>query len=277
MRSAFFNKENMTRIPKLFRTTGSRNYQTSLSLSMFRRFSIDINCDMGEGMGNDAQLMPCISSANIACGYHAGDEDTMRNTLALCKQYGVNAGAHPAFADRKNFGRIEMKLTPDAIYELVTAQLRILKRIADSMQINIAHVKPHGALYNLSAKDAATAAAIAQAVLDIDPGCILFGLSGSVSIQEANRIGLKTMNEAFADRTYQDDGSLTPRSQPQALITDVNRMLRQAEQMITEQSVTTVSGKIIPMKADTVCIHGDGALAVEFAKALADRFIKNEC
>lgn len=230
--------------------------------------TIDINCDMGEGIGNDEAIMPFISSANIACGFHAGDEETIRSTLLLCKEQGVQAGAHPSFAGKENFGRITVPLSPDEIYKLVTAQLQKIQAIADTWQIPVVHVKPHGALYNLSAKDKNTAAAIAKAVYDVNPRLILFGLSGSVSLAEAKALGLPTKHEVFADRTYQDDGSLTPRTEANALITDVNEMLRQVRQMMNEQTVATVTGKIIPLKADTVCIHGDGVHAAEFAKAI---------
>lgn len=237
--------------------------------------TIDINCDMGEGIGNDEAIIPFISSANIACGFHAGDEETIRSTLLLCKEQGVQAGAHPSFADKENFGRITVPLSPDEIYKLVTAQLQKIQAIADTWQIPVVHVKPHGALYNLSAKDKNTAAAIAKAVYDVNPRLILFGLSGSVSVAEAKALGLPTKHEVFADRTYQDDGSLTPRTEANALITDVNEMLGQVQQLIKEQTVTTVTGKIIPLKADTVCIHGDGVHAAEFAKAI-HRIIKTD-
>ena len=154
--------------------------------------SIDLNCDMGEGIGNDAAIMPFISSANISCGYHAGDEKTIRETMELAARFKVSVGAHPSYADKKNFGREEMDLSTAEIHELITKQLILFNAIAIPAGISVKHVKPHGALYNKSAKDAKTANAIAMAVKDFDPKLILFGLSGSHSIKEAKAIGLKT-------------------------------------------------------------------------------------
>ena len=228
----------------------------------------DINCDLGEGIGNDELIMPYISSANIACGYHAGDIDTIKCTIILCVQHKVSIGAHPSFYDRNNFGRTEMSLSPDDLYDLITQQLYIFKEVADLLDQNIHHVKPHGALYNMSAKDASIANVIAKAVRDFDSQLILFGLSGSHSISEAKAIGLKTASEVFADRTYQDDGSLTPRSQPNALIEDAGKAAQQGLQVLKDGTVTTISGKIIPIVAETICIHGDGKNAVEFAKVI---------
>jgi UPF0271 protein len=223
---------------------------------------------MGEGIGNDEAIMPFISSANIACGFHAGDDVTMNNTVLLAKKHGVAVGAHPSFFDRKNFGRTEMKLSPEEIYELVQKQIKILKSIATKHDVMMQHVKPHGALYNMSAKEPAIAQAIAVAIKDYDANLILFGLSGSDSIKEAVKFGLKTRNEVFADRTYQDDGSLTPRPQANALIHDTSDAVGQALQMVLKKAVTTVSGKTIPVVADTLCIHGDSAHALAFAKAI---------
>jgi 5-oxoprolinase (ATP-hydrolysing) subunit A len=226
----------------------------------------DINCDIGEGIGNDELIMPFISSANIACGYHAGDAATMWQTVEAVVKHKILIGAHPSFLDRKNFGRTEMDLDKEEIYDLVTQQLIILNEITSELDTKLHHVKPHGALYNMSARDALLANTIAKAVKDFDTSLILFGLSGSHSISEAKAIGLQTASEVFADRTYQDDGSLTPRSQPNALIEDTDKVVQQILQMIKEGKVTTVSGKIIPIVAETICIHGDGKQAVQFAK-----------
>jgi len=223
---------------------------------------------MGEGMGTDELIMPFIHSANIACGYHAGDPVTMRHTIQCALQHGVTIGAHPSFFDPDHFGRTEMDLEKAAIYELVTQQLYLLHEIATELGTKLQHVKPHGALYNMSARDAALAQIIAQAVKDFDPALLLFGLSGSHSIREAKALNLQTASEVFADRTYQDDGSLTPRSQPHALIEDTDLAVAQVQQMIREGTVTTVTGNIIPIVAETICIHGDGQHAVEFAKAI---------
>lgn len=223
---------------------------------------------MGEGIGKDELIMPFITSANIACGYHAGDSTTMWQTVELAIKHNVAIGAHPSFHDKKNFGRIEMNLENGEVYDLVTQQLFILNEIVTGLDSKLHHVKPHGALYNMSARDATLASTIARAVKDFDASLILFGLSGSHLISEAKANGLTTASEVFADRTYQDDGSLTPRSLPNALIEDANKAVRQVLQMINEGTVTTVSGKIIPLVAETICIHGDGKHAVEFAKAI---------
>jgi len=228
----------------------------------------DLNCDMGEGIGNDAWLIPYISSANIACGYHAGDAATMYSTIGLCLQYQVAVGAHPSFFDRENFGRQEMHVPAPDLYELVTQQLLVISDIAASLGTALHHVKPHGALYNMSARDPVMAKVIANAVKDFDSHLVLFGLSGSHSIHEAKKIGLKTASEVFADRTYSDDGFLSPRSQPGALISDATTAVQQVLQIINEGTVTSVTGKKIPIVAETICIHGDGKQAVEFAKAI---------
>lgn len=235
----------------------------------------DINCDVGEGTGNpalpvdrDELLMPFISSANIACGYHAGDAATIKRTIELCIKHNVSIGVHPSFYDKNNFGRIEMNLPVDDLYDLVTRQLILFNEIADSLGQKINHVKTHGALYNMSARDALMANVIAKAVRDFDNSLILFGLSGSHSISEAKAIGLKTASEVFADRGYQDDGSLVARSLPNALIEDTGKAVQQVLQMIKEGTVTTISGKTIPIVAETICIHGDGRHALEFAKAI---------
>lgn len=228
----------------------------------------DINCDMGEGIGNDDAIMPFITSANIACGFHAGDDSIMNKTILLAKKFGVAAGAHPSFPDPENFGRTEMNLPVREIYELVQKQITIIKKIAEGHQVLLHHVKPHGALYNMAAKNVTIAHAIALAVKDYGEDLVLFGLSESHSIKEARSLGVKIRNEAFADRTYQDDGSLTPRKEPNALIKEVKLVVQQVLQIVHSKTVTTVSGKTIPIVADTICIHGDGEHAVEFAKAI---------
>jgi UPF0271 protein len=223
---------------------------------------------MGEGIGNEAQLMPYISSANIACGYHAGDAETMRQVIEWCLQYKVNIGAHPSFPDRENFGRTAMQLPAAEIYSVITKQLIAINKVAAACGTKLHHVKPHGALYNMAAKDAAIAKAIAQAVKDFDASLIFYGLSASVMITAANTIGLQTLDEVFADRTYQSDGSLTPRTQLNALLHDKETVIKQVLQMVQQNTVTTVLGEKIFIKAGTICIHGDGPYAVEFAKAI---------
>lgn len=233
---------------------------------------IDINCDMGEGIGNEVLLMPFIHSANIACGYHAGDIQTISDTVELCIKHGVMIGAHPSYLDKGNFGRTEMSMEEDELYDLITQQLLIISEIVNEYEQDLNHVKPHGALYNQSAKDPAIAKTIARAVKDFNSQLILFGLSGSHSITEAEKLGLRTASEVFADRTYQDNGSLTPRSMKNALIENVDVAVRQAEGMVNSGMVNSVSGKKIPVKADTICIHGDGRQAVVFAEALWNKF-----
>jgi UPF0271 protein len=229
---------------------------------------IDLNCDMGEGMDTDAAIMPFISSANIACGYHAGNHDIINHTVALAIKHNVAVGAHPGFADKENFGRKEQHLSDTALYDLVAVQLEIMQVVCRSQGTIMQHVKPHGALYNMAAKTPEMARIIAKAVKDTDPALCLFGLSNSWLIKAAAEAGLKTASEVFADRTYQQDGSLTPRQHPNALIESEEQALRQVVQMVTLQQVTTVDGYIIPLTAETICLHGDGAHAVAFAKAV---------
>jgi UPF0271 protein len=237
---------------------------------------IDLNCDMGEGMGNEALIMPYISSANLACGYHAGNESIIRQTVELCIKYNVAIGAHPSFLDKENFGRTEMQLPVSQVYDMVAKQIHFLNEIVIRSGAILHHVKPHGALYNMSARDPQLASTIAKAVKDIDEKLILFGLSGSNSIIKAKEVGLKTANEVFADRTYQDDGSLTPRSEKNALIEDTDKATEQAVRMIKEKTVTSLSGKLISISTDTICIHGDGKKAGEFVKQIHDTLNKEQ-
>ncbi len=228
----------------------------------------DINCDLGEGIGNDEKIIPFITSANIACCYHAGDIPTIQKTIDTCMKHKVAIGAHVSFYDRDNFGRKEINMQADDLYDLITQQLIIFNEVADSFDEKIKHVKPHGALYNLSAKDALTANVIAKAVKDFDKQLVLYGLSGSHSINEAKLMRLETLSEAFADRTYQEDGSLTPRTEQNAMIKKKDKVVAQVLQMINKKTVTAVSGTTIPIVAETICIHGDGKHAVAFAKAI---------
>jgi len=204
-----------------------------------------------------------ITSANIACGAHAGDEATMRETVALAQKHGVALGAHPGFADRANFGRRELPVTPDEVHELVLNQVRKLQKMGP-----VRHVKPHGALYNMAARDLELARSVVDAIYEADPRLILFGLAGSHLIAVAEACGLPVVSEVFADRTYQEDGSLTPRSQPNALITDENAAVAQVLRMVREGRVRATDGSEVAIKADTVCLHGDGAHPVEFARRL---------
>lgn len=244
------------------------DWRIGFDINSYRMTYIDLNCDMGEGMDTDADIMPFISSANIACGYHAGDQDTMLRTVTLAMQHQVAIGAHPGFADKENFGRKEQQLSDTALYDLIAAQLGMMQSVCRAAGATLQHVKPHGALYNMAAKSPGMARIIARAVKDTDPTLRLFGLSNSWLIKAAAAAGLNTASEVFADRTYQPDGSLTPRNLPNALIESEEQALQQVVQMVTYQQVTTVDGQIIPLTAETICLHGDGAHAVAFAKAV---------
>lgn len=233
-----------------------------------------INCDLGEGAGHDEELMPLVNWANIACGYHAGDVMTMQKTVELALKNNVAIGAHPSYLDRENFGRTVIEMDTTDVYDLVTQQLLILNETLDSFDVTMHHVKPHGALYNMASKNPLLARTIAMAVKDFDSKLILVGLSGSHSITEAKAIGLQTASEVFADRSYGDDGSLTPRKNSGALLEDVNQVVNQVLQTIKEGTVTSISGKIIPVIAETICIHGDGRKAVVFAKAIQNAINK---
>lgn len=239
--------------------------------------SVDINCDMGEGfgpwqMGNDAALMQYISSANIACGFHAGDPRIMRETVRQALKRHTAIGAHPGFPDLQGFGRRNIAMTPDEVFEMVLYQIGALQAIARAEGGILHHVKPHGALYNMAAKDRKLADAIARAVQHAGTDLVLYGLSGSALIEAGEAIGLRTASEVFADRTYQDDGSLTPRSQPDALVEDTSRAVARALQMVQKQTVVSTNGKTIGLVSQTICLHGDGAHALEFAVAINAAF-----
>ena len=235
--------------------------------------AIDLNCDMGESfgawtMGNDSALMDYVSSVNIACGFHAGDATTIRKTVETAIAKGVKIGAHPSFPDLQGFGRREMKMSAAEVFDIVLYQVSAIKGMCEALGTKLNHVKPHGALYNKAAKDVEISAAIAKAVKKLDENLIFYGLSGSFLISEAEKSGLKTASEVFADRTYQTDGSLTPRTELNALIHDSNQAIAQVLEMVFEQKVTAVNGEKIPLKAETICIHGDGQHALEFAKTI---------
>ncbi len=243
--------------------------------------SIDLNCDMGESfgawtLGNDAALMDYVSSINIACGFHAGDPATIRKTVETAISKGVKIGAHPSFPDLQGFGRREMKMSSSEIFDIVLYQVAALKGICDAFGGKLNHVKPHGALYNQAAKSSKIAASIAEAVKKIDADLIFYGLSGSCLISEAEKIGLKTASEVFADRTYQPDGTLTPRTDSNALITDSNKSIAQVSQMIFEQKVTAINGEKVALKAETICLHGDSKHTLEFAIIICENLKKHD-
>lgn len=230
--------------------------------------TIDINCDMGEGLANDEAIMPYITSANIACGYHAGDEELMFKTVKKALENNVKIGAHPSFPDRENFGRTNRTMSPKEVREMVRLQIELLVEIASNLHAEVHHVKPHGALYNMAAKDEELSHAICDAIKLVNPNLTVYGLSGSLFLKVADERGFKVAHEVFADRTYQEDGTLTPRTSSEALILDEELMIKQVLQLIKKQQVTTTSGKIIPLKAETLCIHGDGPNALSFAKRI---------
>ncbi|AHK18087.1 MULTISPECIES: 5-oxoprolinase subunit PxpA [Yersinia pseudotuberculosis complex] len=233
---------------------------------------IDLNADLGEGCANDQALLQLVSSANIACGFHAGDAQTMRQSVRWALEYGVAIGAHPSFPDRENFGRTAMQLPPETVYAQVVYQLGALAAIVRVEGGVMQHVKPHGMLYNQAAVDPLLAEAIAQAVKAVDPSLRLVGLAGSELIRAGTRMGLVTRQEVFADRRYQPDGTLVPRGQPDALIESDALALSQTLAMVQQQQVQARDGSWVQVQADTVCVHGDGAHALAFARCLRDSF-----
>jgi UPF0271 protein len=233
---------------------------------MLRR--IDLNCDMGEGYTTDALIMPLISSANIACGYHAGGGELMRQTIRLALQHQVAIGAHPSFDDKEGFGRREMHLSSEEIYQIVLDQVNTIRKAAAEEGASLHHVKPHGALYNMAAKDAMVADAISRAIKAIDASLIVYGLPNSASETSAIQHGLRFYREVFSDRTYTDQGMLTPRNQPNAMIETAEQSVAQVLQIILQETLQSTTGREISIKADTVCIHGDGEHAVEFAQMI---------
>lgn len=230
--------------------------------------TIDINCDLGEGFPNDKALMKFISSANIACGYHAGDIDTIKSTIAYCVENGVAIGAHPGFNDKANFGRTEMELSIYELYDLVAEQITLMQDACKEMGASLHHVKPHGALYNMAAKNATMSYIIARAIKELDSQLVLYGLSNSYMISEAEAMHIKTASEVFADRTYNAKGQLTPRSEPNAMIHTTENALAQVLKMIEHKTVIATDGSVVPLEAETICIHGDGDHAVSFAASI---------
>ena len=233
--------------------------------------TIDLNSDLGESfgpwkMGQDESLMPSLTSANIACGVHAGDPSVMRQTIRLAKQHGVAVGAHPGFADLQGFGRREMHLTSSEAEDLVLYQLAAIAGVAAAEGVQLQHVKAHGALYNMAARDAALARAIARAVAAFDRSLIMFGLPHSPLLLEGKAAGLRVAAEIFADRTYEADGSLTSRRVAGSVIHDPAVVVRRAIAMVTSRTVTTTDGRVIALEADTLCLHGDTPGAAELAK-----------
>jgi len=234
---------------------------------------IDLNSDLGESfgpwpMGQDAALMDSISSANVACGFHAGDPGTMRATIALARDRGVAIGAHPGFQDLVGFGRREIKVSPAEVADLVLYQVSALAGMAAAQGMKLQHVKAHGALYNMACKDRGLADAIAAAVASLDRSLILFGLPNSELLRAGEAAGLPVAAEVFADRAYDPDGSLTSRSKPGSVIHDAGLVVTRAVRMVREQSVVAVDGSTIALQADTICLHGDTPGAADLARAV---------
>jgi UPF0271 protein len=230
--------------------------------------SIDINCDLGEETGIEAAIMPFITTANIACGAHAGNTKTIQSTIELAKKYHVAIGAHPSYPDRENFGRLVMPIDHSTLTRSIVEQINLVATIANQANYPIGHIKFHGALYNEAAKNKLLAEELVKTIVKIDSSLLLYGPPNSELEKAAHNYRLPYCHEGFMDRTYQDDGSLTPRSHPQALITSEYKYIQQAFQMIRQQTVTTLSGKTISLPVQTLCIHGDGPHALPFAKAL---------
>ena len=239
--------------------------------------TIDLNCDMGESygawrMGADAEIMPFISSANIACGFHAGDPATIRKTVKLAVQHGVAVGAHPSLPDLQGFGRRAMKITPQDMYDLVLYQAGAVEAFARAAGAKLHHVKCHGALYNMAAMDEGLSDAMARAVKDLGGGVMLYTLSNSVMMKRAGEQGLRVVGEVFADRGYSDDGTPAPRDKPGGMIEDSAKAVAQALSMVLAGEFQSLAGKKLQVRADTICLHGDQPGAVPFAQAIRQAF-----
>ena len=235
--------------------------------------SVDLNCDMGESfgawtLGNDAALMPFITSANVACGFHAGDPAVMKATVRAALRHNVAIGAHPGLPDLAGFGRRNMDISAEEAFDMTVYQLGALQAIAHAEGGQLHHLKPHGALYNMAATNAALAEAIAEATYKVQPELTLYGLAGSELTKAGEKIGLRTAHEVFADRTYQANGTLTPRRQPDALITSADAAIAQVMRLVQSGFVRPQQGPEVAIRADTVCLHGDGAHALAFAQQL---------
>lgn len=229
---------------------------------------VDLNVDLAEGCGNDEKLLQLVSSANVACGLHAGDYNEMRKAIQWAKANNVRVGAHPSFPDRENFGRTNMQLADDELRACLLYQLGAVKALCEAENVILAYVKPHGALYNQAAKDPALARLIAQTIKAFDPKLALMGLSGSLMLNVAQEEGLSIISEVFADRHYLADGSLVPRTRDDALVENDEEAISQVLQMVLEGTVPTAEGSKVAIQADSICLHGDGAHAIEFAEKI---------
>jgi 5-oxoprolinase (ATP-hydrolysing) subunit A len=233
--------------------------------------SVDLNADLGEGSGHDAELFELISSANVATGFHAGDSDTMHAAISTAKKHGVAVGAHPSFFDRENFGRKELTIPAEEVFDAVAYQLGIFQAIASALDVQPNHVKPHGALYNMAVRDDALADAIARAIAKADPNLILFAPQNSALARAGQANGLQIAHEVFADRNYLGNGELVPRTWADALLHDASKAAPRVIRMLREAKVRSVDGVDVDVRAETVCLHGDNPEAVAFARALRSR------
>lgn len=240
---------------------------------------IDLNCDLGESFGNytlgmDAEVIPYVSSVNVACGYHAGDPCVMEKTIRLAAEAGVGIGAHPGLPDLMGFGRRMMKISPAEARAYMLYQLGALGAFCKVKDVKMAHVKPHGALYNMAAKDAALAEAVVGAIRDYDDSLILLALANSEMTKAAERMGLAYANEVFADRAYEPDGTLVARTKQGAMIEDEDQAIARVIRMVKEGKVTAIDGSEVTIQADSVCVHGDGAKALLFVKKIREALLQ---
>ena len=239
-------------------------------------FKVDLNADLGESfgaytIGMDSEVLRYITSANVACGFHAGDPVVMQKTVALAQGCGTAVGAHPGYPDLMGFGRRNMKISPDEAKAYIKYQVGALLAFTKAAGIKMQHVKPHGAFYNMAAVDAKLAEAICRGIYEVDPELIVLGLAGSEHIKAAQAVGLRAASEVFADRGYMDDGTLVPRSMPGAMIHDRALAIERTVRMVKEGCVETASGNIIPIKADSICVHGDNPDAIGFVKQIREK------
>jgi UPF0271 protein len=233
--------------------------------------SVDLNCDLGEGAGEDERILPFVSSVNVACGFHAGDPSTIRATVRLAARHGVAVGAHPSYPDRAGFGRTPMDRAPGLVQDDVVYQVAALRAFCAAERVPLVHVKPHGALYNAAAQDRALAEAIGRAVREVDPGLVVVCLAGSPMADVLRRLGLRCAEEAFADRGYTAQGTLVPRGRPGALVQDPAAVAGRVAAMARDRRVASVDGTPVAVPADTICLHGDTPGAAELARSIRAR------
>lgn len=242
---------------------------------------VDLNCDLGESFGAykiglDGEVIPYISSANIACGFHASDPVVMAHTVAMAKEHGCSVGAHPGFPDLMGFGRRQMQITPEEAKDYIIYQVGALAAFCRSQGIRLHHVKPHGALYNMAAVDDSLARAVCEGIYVVDPELVLLGLAGSELLKAAEDTGLRYASEVFADRSYNEDGTLVSRKLPGAVITDEALAVQRVLRMVNERKVTSITGKDITIRPDSICVHGDNQKALQFVQKIRDALIKEK-